>query len=106
MSKIRERAKGLTPEEREHQMMSMAMDVAEQRIRNGTASNQLILHYVKLATQKEELEKEKLRKEIALLEAKKVATDSAARVEELYDNAIKAMITYGSSINHLGEDNA
>lgn len=84
----------LTPEARENQMISLAVDLAEQQLRDGTASSQVITHFLKLATVKERLEREKLEQENRLLIAKTEALQSAKRIEELYDNAISAMRSY------------
>ena len=53
----------LSPEARENQMIALAVDLAEQQLRDGTASAQVITHFLKLGTSKAELEKEKLRQE-------------------------------------------
>ena len=84
----------LTPEERENQMISLAVDLAEKQLIEGTASSQVITHFLKLATVKEQLEREKLAKENELLSAKTKVIESGERVEELYENAIKAMQSY------------
>lgn len=84
----------LTPEARESQMISLAEDLAEQQLRDGTASSQLITHYLKLATARERLERVKLEKENELLIAKTEALQSQKRIEELYADAIKAMRKY------------
>ena len=84
----------LTPETRENQMISLAVDLAERQLREGTASSQVITHFLKLGTTKMQLEKEKLEKENKLLTAKTEAIESTKRVEELYSNALKAMQTY------------
>lgn len=84
----------LTPESRENQLIALAIDRAEEQLLNGTASSQLITHFLKLGSTKERLEKEKLEKENELLRAKTEALQSAKRVEELYSEALKAMRTY------------
>ena len=84
----------LTPEAREGQMISLAVDLAEQQLRDGTASSQVITHYLKLGSIKAELEKEKLIAENEVLRAKAKAIDSAEEMKVLYDNAIKAMRNY------------
>lgn len=84
----------LTPEGRENQLISLAMDLVEQRIRNGTASSQETTHFLKLGSVKNQLEQEKLKKEIQLLEAKKEHLESDARIETLYTEAMKAMRVY------------
>ncbi len=84
----------LDPESRENQMISLAVNLAEEKLRDGTASNQLIVHYLKLGSTKERLEKEKLEKENELLKAKTEALESAKRSEELYAEAIKAITRY------------
>lgn len=84
----------LTPEARENQMIALAVDLAEQQLRDGTASSQVITHFLKLATAKERIEREILEKQKELISAKTEALQSAKRIEELYDNAIKAMRDY------------
>lgn len=84
----------LTPEARENQLIALAVDLVEERLRNGTASSQETTHFLKLGSPKARLEKEKLEKEVALLNAKTEALESAKHVEELYANAIKAMQKY------------
>lgn len=83
-----------TPEAREQQMIALAVDLAEKQLLEGTASSQVITHFLKLATSKAELEKEKMKKENELLSAKTEALQSAKRVEELYAKALVAMRTY------------
>lgn len=83
-----------TPEARENQMIALAVDLAEQQLMDGTASSQVITHYLKLGTTRARLEKEKLERENELLQAKTRALESAERVEELYSNAIAAMKRY------------
>lgn len=83
-----------TPEERENQLISLAFDRAEQQLRDGTASSQVITHFLKLGTVKAEYEVEKLKKENALLEAKTSAIESQENIEKLYADAIEAMKKY------------
>lgn len=87
-------APGRTPEERENQLIALAVDVAEEQLRNGTASSQVITHFLKLGSTKERIEKEILEKQKDLISAKTAAIQSAQRVEELYANALKAMRSY------------
>lgn len=84
----------LTPEARENQLVSLAVDLAEKQLLEGTASSQVITHYLKIGSTKERLEMEKLKEENNLLKAKAEALKSAKRVEELYADAIKAMRKY------------
>lgn len=94
VSKTKKPRPALTPEARENQLISLAVDLAEQQLMDGTASSQVITHFLKLASSKEKLEKEKLQNENVLLQTKVEALQSQARVEELYENAIKAMSLY------------
>ena len=87
----------LTPEDREMQLINLAINRAEQQLRDGTASSQVIVHYLKLASSKEQLEKELLATQNELLKAKTDALQSARRVEELYSNALDAMKLYGGN---------
>jgi hypothetical protein len=63
-------------------------------MRTGKASAQVITHYLKLGTTREQLEQDRLRRENLLLEAKVEAIHSSVRVEELMQDALKAMRTY------------
>lgn len=85
----------LTPEARENQMISLAVDLAEQQLREGTASSQVITHYLKLGSTKEKIEKEILEKQKELILAKTENLRSAQRIEELYAEALNAMRNYG-----------
>src|SRR5574344_570466 len=84
----------ITPEARENQIIALAVDLAEKQLIEGTASSQVITHYLKLATTKEKIEREILEKQKALIEAKTENLQSAKRIEELYSNALKAMQNY------------
>lgn len=85
----------LTPEAREDQMISLAIDLAEQQLRDGTASSQVITHYLKLGSTKERAERELLEVQKKLMEAKAETLEAARRMEDLYANAINAMREYG-----------
>ena len=84
----------LTPEAQENRMISLATKLAEQKMLDGTASSQLIVHYLKLGSSKERLEQEIMEKQKELISAKTDALHTAKRIEELYDSAIKAMRVY------------
>lgn len=91
---VRRRAPAATLEEREDQLMALAVDLAERQLMEGTASSQVITHYLKLASTKDRLEREKLKKENELLGAKTESIQSAKRVEDLYARALSAMKSY------------
>ena len=93
----------LTPEARENQLVSLAVDLAEQQLRDGTASSQVITHYLKLGSTKERLEKEKLEEENKLLKAKTEAMQSQRKSEELFEKAISAMKRYAGHGDDLDE---
>lgn len=84
----------LTPEAQEARMINLANKLAEQKLRDGTASSQLITHYLKLGSSREKKEQEKLAEENKLLKAKTEALESSKRTEELYRDAIKAFGIY------------
>jgi hypothetical protein len=75
-------------------MVLLAMETAEKQMREGTASAQVITHFLKLGSSREVLEQERLARENELLEAKKDAMASAARIEELMSEAINAFRAY------------
>ena len=87
----------LSPEARENQMISLAVDLAEKQLMEGTASSQVITHFLKLGSSKEKLEKEILREQKALIQEKTEALKSAKRIEELYSDAIEAMKEYSGN---------
>lgn len=84
----------LTPEARENQMIALAVDLAERQLQEGTASSQVITHFLKLGSTKQELEKQKLIEENKLLRAKTENIQAIGRIEELYSEAIEAMRKY------------
>jgi len=79
-------------------MVSLAHDLAETQIRNGTASSQVITHFLKLGSSRELLEQERLRHENELTRVKIEAVESQKRVEELYRNALNAMRSYSGQL--------
>ena len=81
-------------EAREQQLVSQAVDLAERQIQDGTASAQVLSHYLKLGSTREKLEQDRLRSENEMLRAKVSQIESGKNVEELYANAIDAMRTY------------
>lgn len=94
MAKAQKLRPALSPEAREQQMISYAIDLAEQQLRDGTASSQVITHYLKLGSTKAVLENEKLKEENKLLRAKTEAIENAKNYNELVEKAIKAMQNY------------
>lgn len=83
-----------TPEGRENQLISLAADLAEKQLIDGSASSQVITHFLKLASTREQLEQERLQRENLLLSAKVDQIASAQRIEELYETALNAMRQY------------
>ena len=84
----------LNPDARENQMIALAMDLVEQRLRDGTASSQETTHFLKLASPKNKLEQERLKLENEHLAAKTKALANAEEIKVLYEDAIKAMRRY------------
>ena len=94
----------LSPESRENQLISLAVDLAEKQLLEGTASSQVITHFLKLGTTKAELEKEKLRNETKLMQAKTENLESAKNIEAMYKEAIDAMRDYSGQSRMDDED--
>lgn len=84
----------LTPEARENQLVYLAVELAERQLIDGTASSQVITHYLKLGSTKEKIEKEILEKKKDLMDAQTESLQSSKRIEELYANALDAMRNY------------
>jgi hypothetical protein len=83
-----------SPEQREMQLADVAYDLAEEQIRAGTASSQVLTHFLKVGSSRERLEQERMRHEVELMEVKKEQLEGQKRVEELYVNALEAMRGY------------
>ena len=89
-----------TVEGHEDQMISLAMMRAEERLRDGTASNSMILHFLKLGSTKDRLEREMLQEQIELTKAKTEAVRSAKVNEAMFDEVMKAFKEYnGQSVD-------
>jgi hypothetical protein len=83
-----------TPEEQEQRLVLLATNLAEKQLRDGTATAQVITHYLRLGSTREALEQEKLARENKLLDSKTELLESAKRVEELYESVLDAMRSY------------
>lgn len=100
----RRRPPALTPEARENQLIAEAIDLAEKQIREGTASAQVITHYLRLGSSKARLENEKLKTENRLLEAKIEAYESQQDIKKLYQDALDAMRRYSGQDEEVYDD--
>lgn len=100
----KKRRPATTPEARENQLITLAVDLAEKQLSEGTASSQVITHFLKLGSTKDRIEKEILQEQKVLIKAKTEAMQSAKRVEELYENALNAMRAYSGNNSRSDED--
>lgn len=101
------RRPAITPHGRENQLISQAVDLVEKRLREGTASAQETVFYLKLGSTRERLEQQRLEAENELLKARVEALQSASRMEELTREAIDAFRSYsgqGSEDDYYDED--
>lgn len=83
-----------SPEGRENQLIALAVDLAEKQLMEGTASSQIVHHFLKLGSTKERLEKEILELQKQLIAAKTESLNSTTDLKELYVNAVNAMKSY------------
>jgi hypothetical protein len=90
----RHRRPATTPEARENELIGYASDLAEEQILAGTASSQVITHFLKLGSTRERLEQQRIEHENQLMEVKRQQIESQKRVEELYMSALDAMRSY------------
>lgn len=95
---------GSTPETRENQLIALAINRAEQQLLDGTASSQIICHYLKLGSTRERLEKEILEKQRDLYGAKTEAIIAEKRNEQLYSEVLEAMRSYSGKPSDAGDD--
>jgi hypothetical protein len=94
-----------TPEERENQLIGLATDLIEKRLRDGSASSQETVHYAKLGSTREKLEQERLRRENILLEKKGNAIDAAQEMKQLLGDALNAFRSYAPTpAEQMGDD--
>lgn len=91
------RRPALTPEARENQLISLAIDLVEQRLIDGTASSQETTHFLKLASTKAKIEKEILLEQKKLIAAKTESLESAKELKDLYADALNAMREYSGN---------
>lgn len=95
----RTRRRALSPEAREQQLISLAIDLAEQQLVDGTASAQVITHYLKLGSSKEKKDLEKAEAEIDLMKARIKSLEREERIEELFKSALDSFKVYsGQSV--------
>ena len=94
----------LTPEARENQLISLAIDLVEQRLLDGTASSQETTHFLKLASRKAKLEAERFELENELIKAKTKALHDQADMKALYADAIAAMRRYSGHGSDFDDD--
>lgn len=100
----RRRPPATTPEGRELELIALAVDLAEKQLREGTASAQVQVHYLKLATSRNRLEEKRLENENALMKARVSQIESNKASEELFTNAINAMKAYSPHSSDDEED--
>ena len=93
-----------TPERREQQLVEAAVNLAEQQIRSGKVSSQVLTHYLKLGTTREQLEQDRLREENALLRAKVESLASGEDIKKLYEDALTAMRSYQGREEIIDDD--
>lgn len=86
-----------TMEGRENELIALAYDAAEQRIRNGTATSQEIVHFLRLGSAKERRAQEQMEADIALKQAKVKAIQDGEHLEQIYNDAIEAMKRYSGA---------
>lgn len=86
-----------TIEGREQQLIALAMDATEKRIRNGTASAQELVHFLKAGSPNAKLERDILKHQRELIVAKTESIESQKRTEEMYSNALAAMRAYSGA---------
>lgn len=94
----------ITPEERENELAAAAYDLAEEQIRQGTASSQVITHFLRMGSSRERMEQERMSHEMELMQVKREQLEGQKRIEELYLSALDAMRAYSGSDLPVDED--
>ena len=102
--KKRSLAPARTAEARESQLINLAMNRAQEMLENGTASSQIITHFLNLGTEKARLDRLKLEADVELARAKANAMESQMRFEEVAEKALQAFKTYAGIMSEDEED--
>ncbi len=89
----------MTPEARENQLINLATNLAEKQLREGTASSQVIIHYLKQATLKAQIELERIKMENKLIEAKIASLKANELSKEMYERLLKVFSKYSGNLN-------
>ncbi len=102
ISKNKPRSRPRTAKARENRLINLAMDLAEEKLMNGTASSQIISYFLGLASPEQQLKNQMMTEQVKLVKAKTGAIEGAQELKELYQNAVKAMSEY--CMDNNGED--
>lgn len=97
-------SRATTPEARERQMIGLAVDLVERKLREGTASSQETVHYLRLADRKHSLDVERAEAEVALLRTKIKQLENSAHAEEVAGRALRAMVSYQTGVEEVEEE--
>lgn len=97
---VRDEPPSTTFEGREQQLVNLASNLAEKKLRDGTAPSQLIVHYLRLGTTRERLEQERLRQENEMLRAKTEAIESQRHSNEIYEEALRMFRVYSGASDY------
>lgn len=103
MPKQRRDRPALSPEDREQQLIAKAERLAEQKLEDGTASPQIIVHYLRLATERERLDKEALRADVELKKAKIESLQLASEIKTMYEDAMTMFKRYSGIEDEIDE---
>lgn len=93
-----------TPEGRENELINMAYELVAQRLANGTATSAETVHFLKMGSARERLEKKLIEKDLELKQAKTEALQSAKQMESMFSDVMNAMRSYSGAINGVGQD--
>ena len=103
MPKQRRDRPALSPEDREQQLIAKAERLAEQKLEDGTASPQIIVHYLRLATERERLDREALRTDVELKKAKIESLQLASEIKTMYEDAMTMFKRYSGIEDEIDE---
>lgn len=100
----KKRKPAINRKQRENYLVNLALDFVEEKLKNGTATSQEVVHFLRLATERERLENKRIESDLKVAEAKIKQIALAETTIELYENAIKAMNAYKGNSNEVSED--
>lgn len=83
--------------ERERENMFLATELAAKQLRDGTAKAQVVTHYLRMSSPREDIERRMMEAKIALLEGQLAACQNDMATQALIIEALESLREYRGS---------